>query len=236
MTLNRFHRFVLGTSLVVAAGAAHADWQGKGEAGVVLASGNTETRTLDGKLNLADTWDAWKEIIDLSYLKASSAGTDTADRFLASSQTNYALNDRAFWFGGLEYQHDKFSGFQFQESATTGLGYKFVDTATNKFSGQVGIGARRLKNDVTGADSSGAVWTVGLNYENALTATTKVVDKLAVEGGSANTQIHNFLGLEVKMSTALALSLGYDVMHNSEAPPPRKATDQLITANLVFAF
>lgn len=234
--MNRFHRFVLGTTLLAAAGAAHADWQGKGEAGVVLASGNTESRTLNGKLNLADTWDAWKEIIDLSYLKASSAGTDTADRFLASSQTNYALNDRAYWFGGLDYQHDKFSGFQFQESVSTGLGYKFYDTATTKLSGQVGVGARRLKNAVTGEDSSGAVWTAGLNFEDALTATTKLVDKLAIEGGSANTQIHNFIGLEVKMSTALALSLGYDVMHNSKPPAPRKTTDELLTANLVFAF
>jgi len=234
--LNRSHRLLVGCSLVLVAGAAHADWVGKGEAGVVLASGNTQSRTLNGKLGLADTWDAWKEIIDLSALKASTAGTVTADRFLAASQTNYALNDRAYWFGGLEYQHDKFSGFLFQESASTGLGYKFYDTTKTKLSGQVGVGVRRLKNDVTGADSSGAVWTAGMNYENALSATTKVVDKLAIEGGSANTQIHNFLGLEVKMSEALALAIGYDVMHNSKPPAPRKGTDDLVTANIVFSF
>jgi putative salt-induced outer membrane protein len=202
----------------------------------VLASGNSDARTLNGKLDASDTWDVWKEIIDLSLLKASADGTETAYKWLAGSQTNYAINDRAFWFGGLEYQHDQFSGFLFQEEATTGLGYKFYDTAQMKLSGQFGVGVRRLKNAVSGADSDGAIWTAGMNYENTLTATTKLVDKLGVESGSANTQIHNFIGLEVKMRTALALSVGYDVTHNSKPPAPRKATDALTTVNLVFGF
>ena len=234
--MKKTHRFLLGIGLILTAGTAQADWQGKGEAGVVLASGNTDSRTINGKLGLTDTWDAWKEIIDLSFLKASASGTDTANKFLASSQTNYAINDRAFWFGGLEYQHDEFSGFLFQANATTGLGYKFYDTSNMKLSGQIGVGVRRLKNDETGADSDGAIWTAGMNYENVLTATTKLVDKLGIESGSANTQIHNFIGLEVKMSTALALSVGFDVTHNSQPPAPRKATDELTTVNLVFAF
>ena len=234
--MKNSHRLLLGAALALAAGAAQADWAGKGEVGGVLASGNTEARTLDGKLNLSDTGVVWKEIIDLSFLKASASGTDTANKFLASSQTNYALNDRAFWYGGLEYQHDEFSGFLFQENVTTGLGYKFYDTSTMKLSGQIGVGVRRLKNDETGVDSDGAVWTAGMNYENTLTATTKLVDKLVIEAGSANTQIHNFLGLGVKMSSALALALGYDLMRNSKPPAPRKTTDELMTANIVFAF
>ena len=55
-------------------------------------------------------------------------------------------------------------------------------------------------------------------------------------GGSANQLLHNFLGLEVKMSSALALAVGLDVQHNSNPPAPKKTTDELTTVNLVFAF
>jgi putative salt-induced outer membrane protein YdiY len=75
-----------------------------------------------------------------------------------------------------------------------------------------------------------------MNYENAITDTTKVLDKFSVVTGSSNTFLHNFLGLEVKMSTALALSVGFDVQRNSRPPAPKKPTDELTTLALVYAF
>ena len=75
-----------------------------------------------------------------------------------------------------------------------------------------------------------------MNYENAITETTKILDKASVVAGSANTQIRNFLGLEVKMSTALALSVGLDVQRNSRPPAPKKATDELTTVAIVYSF
>ena len=38
------------------------------------------------------------------------------------------------------------------------------------------------------------------------------------------------------MNKKLALKLGYQVRHNSEATPGIEATDQLITTNLVYNF
>ena len=44
----------------------------------------------------------------------------------------------------------------------------------------------------------------GMGYENALTATTKIIDKFHAESGSDNTLLTNYLGVEVKMSDKVA--------------------------------
>jgi len=234
MTLNR--QICAGVALALLAASAQAAWKGKGEAGIVFARGNTNADTINFKLGMSEEVDRWKHSLEMSALRATSGGVRSADRYMAGWQSNYKLNDRTFSFGGLRYERDLFSGFDYQGTASAGLGYKFYDTDKIKLSGQAGAGYRRIKDGVTGATSGNAVFVTGLDYENVLTATTKVVDKFHSEWGSDNTLLTNFAGVEVKMSTALALSVGLDVQHNTKPPAPRKQTDTVSTVNLVYAF
>jgi putative salt-induced outer membrane protein len=218
------------------AGAAQAGWQGKGEAGIVFARGNTDADTINLKLGMSDQVDNWKHSLELAALRASTNGIKSADRYAAGWQSDYAISKQAFWFGGLRYENDKFSGFDYQASASTGYGYKFYDTDKIKLSGQVGAGYRRMQDSVTGAAIGNAIAVAGFDYENLVTATTKVIDHFHVESGKDNTQFANFLGLEVKMSDKLALSIGLDVRDNTSPPPPKKRLDTVTTVNLVYAF
>ena len=84
-------------------------------------------------------------------------------------------------------------------------------------------------------------FVAGLNYEYAVTSTTKLVDKFHMEAGSDNTLLTNFAGVEVKMSDKLALSAGYDVTYNTDPPVgplgfTYKKTDTVTTLNLVYSF
>jgi putative salt-induced outer membrane protein len=235
MTFNGKVLAVVALALV--AFVAQADpWQGKGEAGVVATSGNTDSDSYNFKLGLTKVDDLWKHALDMAYLRASSDSVTTANRFTGTWQSNYNFSTRAFAFGGLRYEHDEFSGFDYQASASAGLGYKFYDTDTVKFSGQAGAGYRRIEDNVTDQTSGDAIFVGGLNYEYVITSTTKLSDKFTVESGSDNTLITNFVGLEVKMSDKLGLAVGYDVHNNSKPPPDKKKTDTTTTVNLVFAF
>lgn len=232
-------RTILFTATVAAAlatAAAQAEWKGKGEAGIVFARGNTETDALNLKLAMSTEAGKWKHSLDMAALRAATSGVTTAKRYGAGWQSDYKLTDRSFWFGALRYENDEFSGFDYQASATTGVGYKFIDTDTVKFNGQAGLGYRRLKNSVTGQTAGDAIATLGADYENKLNDSTKLIDKFRVESGSKNTLIANYLGVEVKMSTALALAVGLDVRSNTKPPAGLKKTDTLTTANLVYAF
>lgn len=188
--------------------------------------------------------------LSLGGLYGQSAGIVSAERWDASWQSNYDFTPRIYTFGGLRYERDMFSGFQYQESLTGGLGYKIFDTSATKLDVQVGAGYKRLRPEdlIKDPDSgavtqriplsteSGAIGTVGVNYSQALTGTTTLTDKLLVESGSSDTLITNALALAVKVSTKLALSVGYTTIDNTKPPAGLKRIDTLETVNLVYAF
>ena len=100
---------------------AHADWTGKGEAGLVIATGNTETETANAKLQFANEIGKWKHQFGGAALYASSddEGT-TAQRWEAFEQSDYNFSPRNFWFGAARYEDDEFSGFEYQAIVSTG--------------------------------------------------------------------------------------------------------------------
>jgi putative salt-induced outer membrane protein len=164
-------------------------------------------------------------------------------------QSDFRITPRAFGFVAFHFLQDEFSGFQYQASATTGVGYKFIDTATNKFAAQIGAGYRRLRPelltiDATGAviaripgESSGnAIGTAGFDFAHIFNASTKITDKMLVESGAGNTSWENDLALVVSMSKMLALSAGFTYQDNTQPPAGLKKVNTLTTLNLVYAF
>jgi putative salt-induced outer membrane protein len=223
-------------------------WTGKGQAGYTSSSGNSEGKSANAAIDLAYLDDAWKHAFHLGGLYGQSAGIVSAERWDTSWQTNYDLTTALYTFGLLSYRHDLFSGFDYQASASAGLGYKIIATETTKLDAQVGIGYQVLRpEDITkqnGAvvgrtllpSQNGIAETAAVNYSQALTSTATLSDKLAVTASSANTLVTNTLAVAVKISTKLALSAGYTLQDNTKPPAGLKRVDTLETLNLVYAF
>ena len=224
-------------------------WNGKGEIGYVMARGNTDSDTGNAKIDLADVAGDWKDSLHLEGLYASSAGITSAERWAALFQSNYQISPRAFGFGALRYQDDEFSGFQYQASVTTGVGYHFITTVSDLLTGQVGVGYRHLRPELIIKDPDGevtqripenssgnAVGTAEVDYAHVFNASTKLTEKLAVESGPGNTSLEDDVALVVNMSKTLALSVGYAFKENTEPPVGLKKVDTLLTLNLVYSF
>lgn len=223
-------------AVVAWAGPAQAEWAGKGELGGVIARGNTETETVNARIDMTRELDRWKHGVGFSMLRTSNDGLTAADRFELRGESNYELTDRSYVFGALRYENDKLTDYSYQATASTGYGYKFIDTDTTRLDGKVGVGYRQTELRLTGAKSDNAILRGALHYERRLTDTTLVTNRFLVESGSDNTFLQNELALEVKMNSALALGLGYAIRHNTDVQPLTEKTDQVLTANLVFGF
>ena len=59
---------------------------------------------------------------------------------------------------------------------------------------------------------------------------------VAAEAGSDNTLLQNDLGLQVSMTKALAITLGFEIRYNSSPPAGLEKTDSLVTFNLAYSF
>lgn len=221
---------------VLTPAAAQAEWKGKGELGLVLARGNTETETISAKADMVQESDPWKHLVGFSALRSTSGDVTTADRYEVHGQSDYKISQRSYVLGALRYENDEFSPYTYQAVAALGYGYKFYDTEDTKLSVELGVGYRRTEDRLTQEEEGDAILRGGMNYENKITDNTLVYDKLLVESGSDNTFIQNELGVKVAMNASLALSVAYLVRYNTDVDPPLESTDELLTANLVFSF
>lgn len=242
-----------GVALATAASfvhsAAHADpWEGKGEAGFVLARGNSVATSANAKLDVQRDSGAWKYNVFGSYLYGRNATFTTARRAEARLQIDHEITARAFGFAAGRYENDAFSGFDYQTSVTAGAGYRFRDDDDSRITVTLGAGYRRLRPEtlvrsaedeviarLRGPAETEAVGRATFDANHRLTETTRVVERLLVESGAGNTSIVNDLSLEVRMTESLALSVGYGVRYNTNPPNDSRGTDQLTTLSLVYS-
>jgi len=215
---------------------AAAQWTGKGEAGIAIADGNSDTRTANAKVTIGRKQDNWEHELGLASLYVRNDGATSAKRWDSFAQTRYSFGGgNTFWFGGLRYEEDRFSGFDHQGVVNTGVGHKFIATDTTRLSGQVGVGYKFWETLGTPSDKdSSAAGIASLDFSHQLTETTSLFNKFGAEVTSDNNFLQNELGLAVKVSDRLALAVGYAVRHNTDPPAGFKKTDTLSTVNLVY--
>jgi len=231
--------------MLAAAVPAHADWTGKGEAGLVIASGNTETETANAKVQGTYESENWKNTVGAAALYASDEEGKTANRWDAFGQLDWKFTTRNFLFGAARYEEDEFSGFEYQATASYGIGRRFLDSPSTKMVATLGAGYKFLETRDAfdpetgeliseGESDSEVVFRGTLDLDHQFTATTSLINKFIVESGADNTFAQNELSLQVKMTDVLALAVGYSVRHNTDPPPEFKKTDTLTTINLVY--
>jgi putative salt-induced outer membrane protein YdiY len=241
------HRSLLFVAALLLASTAQAQWSGKAELGVIVSDGNTESKSANTKVDLTHEGARWTNNIYVAALYGENAEFATAQRYEARYKADYKINDKLGWFLALRGEQDKFSGFVYQATASTGATLKLIDAPGTKLDLSLGGGYRRLQPEVLiksdagevldrieGEEDSDVVGTVASNYEHDFTECTRITNKFLAEAGSDNTSLQNDIALQVSMTEVLALSVGIGVRYNTDPPPLSESTDTLFTVNLVY--
>ncbi len=233
------HKWILSWALVAVAGfaassPARADWSGKAEIGGSFATGNSDNQSVNAAFVIKNAYDQWRHELGFSGNYGNDGDQTTAQRWEVRGQSNYDFTPKAYWFGAGRYDDDRFSAYDYQASLATGLGYKLIDTEKTKFWVQGGPGYRYSKERDTGDTVDGIIFRGDLGFEQQITGNTKVVERFLIESGADNTYLQNNLGLEVMMSGALGLRVGYEVRYNTDVPPGIDKTDTLTTIGLLY--
>ena len=184
----------LALASMLAVPVAQAQWTGKGQAGISLASGNTDTKTGNAALEFADTIGDWKHTFCVDGLYASQSAMTTAQRWDLYEQSDFNFDPRDFAFGAARFEDDRFSGFKYQATLSTGIGRHLIATDTTKFTATIGVGYKNFETravyDAAGdrieahTTDNQAIARATLAFEHNLTSTTTILDKFLVEAGS----------------------------------------------------
>lgn len=215
---------------------AHAQWTGQAGLGIVSSSGNTDNRSISGTLGLGKQAGLWKHNIFADVYKAKSDGAEKADRFMLGYKADRNFTDRLYGWGTLRYETDSFAGIDRRLLGGVGVGYKVLLGPVHTLNVEGGLGYQTTDLNTGGPKISGAVALFGLDYAARMSDTLTFTQRLALELSSDNKLLVSNTGLNVKMSDALSLSLGYTIRRNSDIVGALgKKSDNVTTINLVYA-
>lgn len=210
-------------------------WGGEAEVGILMTRGNTHTDTQNIKLGVHYRSGPWLHNLKLESLYAQDRGVVSADRFSADFRSNYELSAKAYAFGFLRHENDRFSGFTQRNTEVVGYGRKLYQKKIFHWDAEIGAGARQTKyTDFTKTDEG--IVRLATKLEWQFTPTSDFRQDLFVEAGSANTLTQSSSSLKVKINSSLAMKLSVKVQDNSDVPPGKKHTDTVTAVTLVYDF
>jgi putative salt-induced outer membrane protein len=210
-------------------------WSGLIALGYSAVSGNTETTSFsfDSEINYDGL--KWDHTFTGKAISQSDNNATTAEAYKALWESKYKFTARAYAFGLIDYNKNRFSSFDQQVFEIIGVGRRFVETEKHVFNGEIGIGAGQSElidgtsqNEFTGRISGDYKWSFS---ENA-----SFVQKLSVTGSSSNTFTQSLTELRTGIVGALNLVLSYAVQHNSDVLPGTEKTDTYTTISLEYMF
>lgn len=231
------YRIVFSTLLLLLpAGSAFAEWTGKSELGVVIARGNTDSETLNARVEFLYEEERWHNESIVRGVRSSDSGETTASRYVVSNKTSYDFSEQNYAWAALRYDRDRFSSFNHQASASLGFGRHLIETERHELVAEIGPGFRYSEHRSTDESESEVMLRGHLQYDWAISETAELVNRLLVESASSNTFAENELSLSVAINSRMALKAGVAVRHNTDVDPGREKTDTLTTVNLVYNF
>ncbi len=222
---------------------------GGGELGYASTNGNSNTESLNGRLDMTYTDGIWKHSANLFGLRSQSEYTTTEDdgttrrntrttanRYTFGANSGYMMDERGTINTSLRLEEDDFGTYSRQQSLSLSYGNRVIDSDRAHLDLQLGPGYRSAHHALKDQNQDGLIGRGLFDLRYALTDNTEIVNKLLVESGEYNTFAQNDLGVSVTMNSHLALKAGWQARHNSDVSPDIKKTDTLTTMNVVYRF
>ncbi len=211
------------------------EWKSTIELGFVTTSANTETETLNVKAGTATNRTKWRHKLSVTVLRASDASQTTAEKYTLSGKSDYKLTDPAYLFVTLNYEDDKFSGYDYQATEAVGYGWRIIEDKTLQLDLEAGPGARqsRLNN---GQNDTEGLLRMAATLDWRISDSSTFGEALSIEAGEDSTISKSETTLTSQVSDRLSMKLTLLLKHNSDVPPGVDKSDTETSATLVYSF
>ena len=217
------------------ASQAVASWTGEAELGVVVTSGNTETQTINAKGKVVNEREKWKHTGTVEALNTADDERTTAEKYIVSAQSDYKFSEYKYMFARVNYEDDRFSGYDYQVSETLGYGQRVIHEPDLTLDLEGGPGARQSK--VTNGDSENeAILRLSGDLVWKISDSAEFSEALSTEIGEDQTITKSVTALKSQIAGSLAMKVSLTVKNTSDVPPGTEKTDTETALTLVYSF
>ena len=208
---------------------------GSASLGYLATSGNTESTSANAAFSLIYDVDTWHHEFDLSAVGASTDKQTTAEAYSASYKTKRDFSEQSYVFGVLDWNKDRFSGYERQVSESFGYGRRLLNQERHVLNAEVGAGARQAERR-GGQSQDETILRASTDYRWIINETTEFAQDLIVESGSDNTYVESVSALKARLFGDIALVISYTIKNNSDVPSGSDDTDTFSAISLEYAF
>lgn len=222
------------------------------ELGFIATSGNTETTSIKGRVNVkqelekfrntyvAEAFYAEDEVtVDIDGEETTETQT-TAEKYFISAQSDFKLDDEfkgIFLFGS--YEQDEFSNFEYQATLAVGYSDRLFTRENSHLSYSIGPGVAFNEVRETGESNSIGILRVSGEYFLRLSENAKFTQKISSEipyESGENRKTKSESALTANITQGLALKASFVVDHNSEVSEGVEKADTQTAVTLVYSF
>jgi putative salt-induced outer membrane protein len=219
-------------------------WFGNANLSFLSTSGNTDTTSIGGSLELNYNPKPWLFTLKGSALHAATDGVTTAENFTASLRATRDLTTHIDVFAGAGWLRNTFSGINNIYNFDAGAGYKILNSDTQFLRVEAGFGYTTEQDIVLGIIApyhDYANFRAGLGYRWTITKTATFSNDYAFLqdlSDSANWFMTDKAAITVSISKIFALQASWTLLYRNEPPlkdpgPPPQRFDKTDTATAV---
>lgn len=230
-------------------------WEIEIAIGAIATSGNTESASMQAKIDVKQNLLHWQnEYILNSLYKQDEVTQDdntkvkekTANKYLASAKSAYLMEaEKSYLFGFASYAGDKFGGYRTYATVAIGYGNWLYSTPTLTWYAEIGPGYFRGEKVITSPDplvpdelidQSGAIVRTSTELKWQITNSAEFKQTLSIESGSDNTRTLSETSISTSISDAMQMKTGIAVANDTNVAAGKKGTDTTTFVNLIYKF
>lgn len=217
------------------------EWQGSIQFGFISTSGNTDNSSINGKFNLKHDDENWLHELNANYYSSSESDVTKAERYKLIYQADYKLEEEnTYWFVNSSYENDRFSGFDYRATLSTGYGSRLYNENDMTFDAEIGAGLRYSEQvdpltNMSDTENEAMIRAAG-KYLWQIAEDRKLTSNLNVEEGE-EVRVSNFdISFETMIVGGVSMKATYEARHVSEVPEGKEKLDTVVSLNLLYAF
>lgn len=187
-------------------------YAGEAEAGVNLATGNSDTSSGHGRLVMDFFYGKWRHNTDFEANYAKDSGKVSAERYYASYKVNRDWSKNRYTYGLVTYENDRFNGIDNTITTSLGYGSRAFQSDTQTMDIELGPGWRHNESS-DGRDEG--IFHLGMDYTWNITSNASFHQTLSSDIGQYNTMSRSETSLTSSIWGPLALKTSVTLTHQT---------------------
>lgn len=201
-------------------------------------TGNTENRNFGLDFNFKKPFPLWAIEGGLSYIRVEEREVLNSERYRANLKGLRSFTPKLDYFLLLDWERDKFSGFENRAGISTGIGYKILSSEKDLFYGEAGFSY--FKEDyVSSQEEDYLAGLFGIKYIHNWTEKSKFQQKIVYipnfEEGS-KWRGESETSAQASLTDRMALKFSFLLRYQNEPLEGFKKTDTITALSLVLNF